>query len=346
MNIQWNPFRDLFNDPLFNNISAQHRAMLENDPFFQSYFSSINRRQNESSPHIEILDEEEEPSLVRGGRSRTQISSQPIENSDPIITDYEPSNEDKELHEAIFRSLNEAKQGQGQQNTSNSTAIPISPTTSPNGSDGYIVEEIEDDLPIHETMKPSAYSEPNDRLAASDDDEIQKILHQSAEYHKREQERLLREQQELEYAESLRLDQEKEKSRLEKKDTELEQQMREENEELLAAMQLSEDLSRKQKMTKQLKPEPAATEQNITQLVFRLPNGDKLQRRFYQNEKVEVLFKFLESRMEEQIPKNFELIINYPRKVFSKTMKIDLNLTLLEAQLVPQAVIFIREIVQ
>jgi len=348
-----------FNTPFFTNDNFSTRnprfPFTQNDPFFQHHFGTRTTGrvpQNVSSPRIEALDEEEDSQLMRG-RSR----GRPIViNSEEDVYSRPTNDEDKELNEAIGRSLKEKKrekQGQTHQQTKPSkfTVTPTSNTQ--RKSDSYTVQEIEED-------DISTSSEIDHNMEIDEEEQIQKALKQSAELHKYEQERkrfeqerLLREQQEREYAESLKIDQEKEKLRLEKerlgiekKNQEQEMKEHEESAELLAAMQLSEDLFVKNRLMKQLKAEPAATEKNITQIIYRLPNGDKIQRRFYQNEKVEVLFKFLESRTEEQVPKNFELVINYPRKVFSKTEKTGLNVALNEAQLVPQAVLFVKELVQ
>jgi len=350
-----------FNTPFFTNDIFSTRnprfPFTQNNPFFQQHFgirTTGRVPQNVSSPHIEALDEEEEDPQLMRGRSRGRpivINGEEDAHSRPT------SDEDKELDDAIRQSLEEKKrekQGQSHQQTKHSkfTVTPTSNTHRKSGS--YTVQEIE------EEDDTSTNSEMDHNMDIDEEEQIQKALKQSAELHKYEQERkrfeqerLLREQQEREYAESLKIDQEKEKLRLQKerlgiqkKNQEQEMKEHEESAELLAAMQLSEDLSVKSRLMKQLKAEPAATEQNIAQIIYRLPNGDKIQRRFYQNEKVEVLFKFLESRTEEQVPKNFELVINYPRKVFSKTEKMGLNVTLNEAKLVPQAVLFVKELAQ
>jgi len=356
--MSWNfsfnsPFFTTSRTDLFQARNPRFRFAQENDPFYYFGTTSAGRiPQNVNSPRIEALDEEDEPQLMRG-RLRGQVPTQPIEINDEEEAHSHPTNEeDKELNEAIRRSLEEKKrEKQRQAKPSKPTIKPTSSTQ--RSSDSYTVQEVEEE-------NDTASTEMYHNMDIDEEEQIQKVLKQSAELHKYEQERkrfeqerILREQQEREYAESLKMDQEKEKLRLEKESLEMEkkkkeQEMKEHEEsaELLAAMQLSEDLSVKTKLMKQLKTEPARTEQNITQIIYRLPNGDKIQRRFYQNEKVEVLFKFLESRTEEQVPKNFELVINYPRKVFSKTEKTGLNITLSEAQLVPQAVLFVKELVQ
>jgi len=109
--MNWN---SSFNTPFFRNDIFSTRnprfPFTQNDPFFQQHFGTRTTGrvpQNVSSPLIEALDEDEDPQLMRGS-SR----GQPIVINGEEDTHSHPTNdEDKELNEAIRRSLEEKKAG-------------------------------------------------------------------------------------------------------------------------------------------------------------------------------------------------------------------------------------------
>jgi hypothetical protein len=83
--------------------------------------------------------------------------------------------------------------------------------------------------------------------------------------------------------------------------------------------------------------------------VVRLLDGSRVQRKFSPEDKMQVviltvlftiqaIFDFIETKLPLQVEDhpNFEVVSNFPRKVFT-----DPNTTLKEAQLVPQGVLFL-----
>ncbi|KXN70556.1 UBX-domain-containing protein [Conidiobolus coronatus NRRL 28638] len=155
---------------------------------------------------------------------------------------------------------------------------------------------------------------------------IQKITHQmercqpyleqiKADRFERESSRSIREEQDRAYLESLRQDQEKErKARQEKERVE-----RENHEQQLAALEALEITKRRIIYRKQLKdslpPEPAATEKNIAKIQFRLPDNNRVVRRFSANDTIQTLYNYVETLQtepeEDQIELNSELPSNY-----------------------------------
>jgi hypothetical protein len=85
--------------------------------------------------------------------------------------------------------------------------------------------------------------------------------------------------------------------------------------------------------------EPAVGEREITSLVFRMNDGSRLQRRFRNSDRLELVYDFLEAQENIQLPSQYVLITNFPRRSFS-----DRSMTLLEAGLTPQSALFIEDL--
>jgi len=66
-----------------------------------------------------------------------------------------------------------------------------------------------------------------------------------------------------------------------------------------------EEKKKKEKETKlvSLPPEPNEGDKGIIQVVFRLPNGQRIERRFNQTDKLQIAYDFLDSRKDIDIPK-------------------------------------------
>jgi FAS-associated factor 2 len=91
-------------------------------------------------------------------------------------------------------------------------------------------------------------------------------------------------------------------------------------------------------------PSSSSTDNNTTRLRFTLPNGKKLDRRFYSTLatvgtlRAYLIVHFHECNIEM---KNFGLSTNFPRRVYSED---DDGLTLIDAGLSPQAVIMVQDL--
>ncbi|KAM9992232.1 hypothetical protein ACTFIY_009685 [Dictyostelium cf. discoideum] len=86
-----------------------------------------------------------------------------------------------------------------------------------------------------------------------------------------------------------------------------------------------------------LVPEEPAKGPNSTQIVFKLPDDSKLERRFNSDDKIEMLCNYLDGQGCEI--DNYQFVTMYPKKVFKKP---DFNQTLKEAGLSPQSILNVR----
>lgn len=137
------------------------------------------------------------------------------------------------------------------------------------------------------------------------------------------QDRLIREQQERELREAELIELEKlEQQR--KRNEEISRRQREEVEE---KRKKEEEIVEKHKIIGD-EPEPGP---NVSSITFRLPSGDKLERRFFNEFEVHNLYRFLEIK---GLCK-FELVFGYPSQVLK-------NGTLASEGLVPRAVVHVR----
>jgi FAS-associated factor 2 len=166
----------------------------------------------------------------------------------------------------------------------------------------------------------------------------------------RETRRLLREQQEREYNESLRADQEREEAL--KREADERTRIIEEEEErksLKEAMELSKKLTQQQKIdekTIRVGEEPEHNPKMNTRLQLKYPDGTRTIRRFSKTATLNLVCDFIDIEM---ITKNLEienysLNLNFPRRTFRCRDEETSILTLEEAGLHPQAVLFIQNL--
>ena len=100
----------------------------------------------------------------------------------------------------------------------------------------------------------------------------------------------LREQQDQAYIESLRADEEKQRQREEKKAKLRAEELRQQSE---AKAEQNRRISieiLKQQTVQNLPPEPSANDLNSVHIVFKLPNGSRISRRFYNSDSLQVCF--------------------------------------------------------
>jgi FAS-associated factor 2 len=156
------------------------------------------------------------------------------------------------------------------------------------------------------------------------------------EIQERETNRQIREEQDRAFEESLAEDQERERKAREENRKIMEQLEKEKREKQLEDKKLQEIERKRQRCRERLPIEPEAGDEGITQLLIRLTDGSRLQRRFKTTDTLQVVFDFIDSS-----PHNlneYELVTNFPRKVFN-----DPQVTLKEAGLFPQASLFVQE---
>jgi hypothetical protein len=139
--------------------------------------------------------------------------------------------------------------------------------------------------------------------------------------------RLIREQQEREYADALQRDREKaataERLAAAKADAELAEAMR---------------LSRLSALAESVPPEPDAScpPADVCTLVLRWNDGTRTDRRFSADAPLATVLAFVESRNRHQPTETVALVASYPRRVLT-----DVDLSLRQLGLVPNSVLFV-----
>ncbi|OWF50061.1 FAS-associated factor 2-like [Mizuhopecten yessoensis] len=122
----------------------------------------------------------------------------------------------------------------------------------------------------------------------------------------------LRREQDEAYLESLRADQEKERTRrgdLEKLEQEKQKVV---DAEMERQRMLEERELRKEDLRNSIPPEPAADHPDRVQIVLKLPHGDRVQRRFLKSDSLKHLYHF--AFCHEQCPDDFHIVTNFPRR--------------------------------
>lgn len=134
------------------------------------------------------------------------------------------------------------------------------------------------------------------------------LLQLKQEKVQREMERSLREQQDQAYEESLRKDRLK---------AEQEEQKRLEEERRLELERQKEEALKERRAVciSRLKPEPEVGAENVIRIVFRMPSGKRVERRFHKddNTKVDDLYCFIGSLEEMDDVGDFNLCFGYPK---------------------------------
>jgi len=112
-------------------------------------------------------------------------------------------------------------------------------------------------------------------------------------------ERRLREEQDKEFLESLQIDEQKEIKLQQKKD------------------KIRKRAERKKLITDVAPLPPIEQNEGVCTIGIRLPNGTRLERRFYTTEKFQSVFNFIEVTSDMELD-HFQLVTSFPRRVFSQ----------------------------
>ena len=96
----------------------------------------------------------------------------------------------------------------------------------------------------------------------------------------------------------------------------------------------------REEQMKKLPPEPQANDPQSTTVAIRMLDGSKLSRRFLKSDNLQTVAYYVRSRLPIQVEQQpeFDLVSNFPRKLFT-----DLSVTLQQAGLFPQALLFVSE---
>ena len=138
----------------------------------------------------------------------------------------------------------------------------------------------------------------------------------------------IREEQDAALQDALRQDQEKER-----KKKELEEQKKREEEE--AESRVKEEQNRKERIAKakidcagSIPPEPDKSETGVIRIVIKLPEGQRLERRFLKTDSLKYLYYYVFCHPES--PDDFDITTNFPRRVLNckpRNLMVDLGLS-------------------
>lgn len=156
----------------------------------------------------------------------------------------------------------------------------------------------------------------------------------------------IRNQQDVAYQQSLLADQEKER----RKQEELEAKKRaaqEIEEQRLAEQRRKQDIENlKLDLATTVPSEPAVTEQDVVMMVFKLPDGKRLERRFLSSHILQDIYRFVFCHPDA--PDSFEITANFPKRVIiSDSTKDNTSIsqkTLIEAGLKNRELLFINDL--
>ena len=133
----------------------------------------------------------------------------------------------------------------------------------------------------------------------------------------------IREEQDAALQDALRQDQEKER----KKREEEEEKRRAEEEEM---NRLQEERNRKERIARakidcagRILPEPEKSDPNVVRIVIKLPEGQRLERRFLKTHSLKYLYYYVFCHPDS--PDDFDITTNFPRKVLNCKPKHLLN---------------------
>mmetsp|Transcript_5280 Transcript_5280/g.8096 ORF Transcript_5280/g.8096 Transcript_5280/m.8096 type:complete len:481 (-) Transcript_5280:181-1623(-) len=171
------------------------------------------------------------------------------------------------------------------------------------------------------------------------------IAEETARRLQREEDSRLREEQNQEYQEALLADQQREMERNERMEQERRKREEEEERVRLEIVKEQSRLENAKRILEESGGEPdVGTKVGVARMRFTLPNGKKVNRRFYSLDTVEVLRAFLTLHLEKETGleiKNFGLSTSFPKRSFGEE---DDKLTLEEAGLAPQAVVMVQDL--
>ncbi|XP_071959337.1 FAS-associated factor 2-like [Antedon mediterranea] len=154
----------------------------------------------------------------------------------------------------------------------------------------------------------------------------------------------LRQQQDQAYEESLKADQEKARKRKEEDDK---KKMEEINAQKLAdeeERKIQERDELKRQKLESLPVEADANDADSIKVVFKMPNGMRLERCFLNSQSLQVVYDYI--FVQDDVPNEFQIVTNYPRRVLQcqSTDDVPTVQTLSEAGLQKREMLYVQDI--
>ncbi|KAJ3037530.1 FAS-associated factor 2 [Rhizophlyctis rosea] len=216
-------------------------------------------------------------------------------------------------------------------NVLSATRYPFLGIIAPQGSRMVVADRVEGPKSAAEIT--AAITRVMDRM----DTQIASIR---AERRATESARSLREQQDEAYQASLRADEEKERKAQEERERQEREREEAERKERERTKRREDKLLRKQTLKETMPPEPAVGEAEVAKLGIRLPSGERLARRFRAEDKVQLLYDYIETHDLSPLDLEVEFVVvnTYPRKVIEERGK-----SLREVGLYPSGSVVVEE---
>jgi len=162
----------------------------------------------------------------------------------------------------------------------------------------------------------------------------------------REEEARLRQEQDREYQEALRLDREREEQQRNIQEQIRQDEERQKHEAVLKSQAQQNKLLKAQALLAAGEPPSTIPRMDVSNVRLTLPSGTRLQRRFRAEETVEHIRAYLILYFAENSSariEQFSFSTNYPKRTF-QDIDADNQMTLREAGLVPQAVLMVQDL--
>lgn len=166
-----------------------------------------------------------------------------------------------------------------------------------------VVQRIQGPIGAHDLLPTLArvFDHSEDSLEAVRRERLQQFLNQN-----------LRQEQDEAYQASLRADQEKERLKQEVQEQERRIAEEERNKDLEQQRHLESIKRRKEEIRELLPTEPGPNDPDAIKILLKLPNGVRLERRFYRTDSLAILYNYL--FVHEAAPDDFQVVTNFPRR--------------------------------
>lgn len=150
------------------------------------------------------------------------------------------------------------------------------------------------------------------KLKSAIDNNVYSLILARMERQERDMASMIRAQQDAAFEESLRADQEKERKKREEKQRKEQEQRIEEQRKKAETERQAKIVEMKKSLLKQISDEPEISNELSLRIMFKLPNGSRLERRFLSTDPVKFLYYFVFCSEENLI--NFKLRTNFPTR--------------------------------
>ncbi|XP_046860093.1 FAS-associated factor 2-like [Xenia sp. Carnegie-2017] len=180
------------------------------------------------------------------------------------------------------------------------------------------------------------------RLAQVMNDNEPSIIAARAERAERSFNQSLRAEQDAAYLESLRADEEKDRQKSLLAETKRLEEERKKDKQESIQNKIMEITRKRAELSSSLPPEPDSNDSNAICIVVRLPNGERMDRRFLKMDRLQTLYHYVFCN--DQCPHDFKLVSNFPRKVLE--LGDNKDITLNDVGLTTSATLYVHDLTE